>query len=46
MKTFILAAIAATVLASAVSVQAAERKVPFDGEKFFAEQAARNSSGQ
>ncbi len=37
MKSLILAAIAATVLASAVSVQAAERKMPFDGQKIFQE---------
>ncbi len=41
MKSLILAAIAATVLASAVSVQAAERKMPFDGVKFFEEIASR-----
>ena len=38
MKTAILAAsLIATVLASAVSVQAAERKMPFDGQKIFQE---------
>ena len=41
MKSLILAAIAATVLASAVSVQAAARKMPFDCVKFFEEIASR-----
>lgn len=41
MRILILAAIAATVLASAVSVQAAER---FDAAKFFEDIASR--SGQ
>ena len=44
MKALILAALAATVLASAVSAQAATRKVPFDGYKFFEELS--NRSGQ
>jgi hypothetical protein len=38
MKTLILAAIAATVLASAASVQASER---FDAAKFFEDLATR-----
>ena len=42
MKALILAAIAATVLASAVSVQAADRKMPFDAGKFFEDIASRN----
>lgn len=37
MKKIILAAFAATVLASAFSVQAAERPTRFDGHKFFQE---------
>ena len=41
MKKIILAAIAATVLASAASVQAADRLERFDGAKFFAEQTSR-----
>ena len=44
MKTLILAALAATVLASAVSVRAAERPARFDGYKFFEDIA--NRSGQ
>ena len=44
MKTLVLAALAATILASAVSVQAAERPARFDGAKFFEEQSKR--SGQ
>lgn len=44
MKALILAAIAATVLASAVSVQAADRRMQFDGAKFFEDIA--NRSGQ
>lgn len=47
MKSLILAAIAATVLASAVSVQAADRSDRFerlDGAKFF-EDVARRASG-
>lgn len=44
MKTLILAALAATVLASAVSVQAAERPARFDAAKFFEDVA--NRSGQ
>ncbi len=40
MKSLFIAALAFTVMASAVSVQAAER---FDGKKFFAEQADRNT---
>jgi hypothetical protein len=44
MKTLILAAIAATVLASAVSVQAADRSDRFTGASFF-EDNARRSSG-
>jgi hypothetical protein len=41
MKSLILAALAVTVLASAVSVQAAERPARFDGYKFFADIASR-----
>ncbi len=42
MKKFILAAIAATVLAGTASVQAAERDMAFNGAKFFAEQSSRS----
>lgn len=42
MKSLILAALAVTVLASAASVQAADRKPMFDGAAFFAENASRN----
>lgn len=44
MKTLILTALAAVVLASAVSVQAAERAPRFDGAKFFED--ISNRSGQ
>lgn len=44
MKSLILAAIAATVLASAVSVQAADRVDRFNGTVFF-EDVARRASG-
>ena len=44
MKTLILAALAATILASAMSVQAAERPARFDGAKFFED--ISNRSGQ
>lgn len=44
MKTLILAALAATLLASAMSVQAAERPARFDGAKFFED--ISNRSGQ
>ena len=43
MKAIILAAIAATVLASAISVQAAERRVPLDGYKLFNDIANRGN---
>ncbi len=43
MKTLILAAVAATVLASAMSVQAAPRAEPFDAAKFFEDIARRSS---
>ena len=39
----ILAAMAAVVMASAVSVQAAERPAHFDGAKFFADVANRST---
>ena len=44
MKALIAVAIAATVLASAFAVQAADRKPVFDGAKFFDDIATR--SGQ
>ena len=43
MKSLILAAIAATVLASALSVQAAPRQTAFDGAKFFEDISNRSS---
>lgn len=43
MKTFILAtAVAATLIASALSVQAANRPAPIDGVKFFEDIANRS----
>lgn len=45
MKTAILtASLVATILVSALGAQAADRRVPFDGHKFFADIASR--SGQ
>ena len=43
MKAIILAALAATVLASAVSVQAAERPARLDGHKLFNDIANRGN---
>lgn len=43
MRKFILIALAATAIASAASVQAAERPERFDGVKFFDSVAARTS---
>lgn len=46
MKTLILTTtLVATILAGALSAQANDRRMPFDGAKFF-EEVARQAAGQ